>query len=78
MKISLADFTCLQENRIPENWLYLSAVFGGWFGGAGAMALLRHKTSKRQFLLKYAMMAVAHLVLLYEFDLTSAHFGKIL
>ncbi len=66
------------ERRVPERWLYACAACGGWPGGACAMLALSHKTSKRSFLVRYAAAALAHLFLLYEFDLDSLHFGKLL
>ncbi len=42
------------------------------------MLLLSHKTSKRVFLARYAAAPALHLLLLYEFDVESVHFGKLL
>ena len=63
---------------MPEKWLYCSALTGGWAGGAAAMVLFRHKVSKRRFLVRYAAAAAVHLLMVYEFDLTSKHFGQLL
>lgn len=67
-----------QEWRVPENWFFIGATIGGWPGGVFAMVLLRHKTAKRTFLVQYAVSALVHLFLLYEFELESVHFGKLL
>jgi len=51
----------LGGRRIRERTLYLSAFFGGFFGGVWAMRGLRHKTVKSAFIWRYAVAAVAHL-----------------
>ena len=42
-----------QLRRIPENQLFLLALLGGWFLGIIGMKLIRHKTSKKSFKIKY-------------------------
>lgn len=42
------------RSRISEFQLTLAGALGGWLGGAIAMVLFRHKTSKPSFLVKYA------------------------
>ena len=39
--------------RIPENLLHLLALAGGWPGALAAQQVLRHKCSKRPFLLVF-------------------------
>jgi len=35
--------------RVPEKWLLLYCLLGGWFGGLIAQQLFRHKTRKQPF-----------------------------
>ena len=39
--------------RIPENQLLLFSALGGWILGSITMKLIRHKTSKNSFTIKY-------------------------
>jgi uncharacterized membrane protein YsdA (DUF1294 family) len=42
-----------KKRRISEKELHTFAIIGGFLGATLAMALLRHKVSKRSFLLKH-------------------------
>ena len=46
--------------RIRERTLYLSALFGGFFGGIWAMRGLRHKTVKTSFIWRYTVAVLLH------------------
>lgn len=41
------------RRRTPERTLLLLGLAGGWPGGLAAQQLLRHKTSKTSFLVKF-------------------------
>lgn len=45
------------QSRTPETTLHLLAVFGGWPGALLAQRFLRHKSSKRGFLLTFRVSA---------------------
>jgi uncharacterized membrane protein YsdA (DUF1294 family) len=42
-------------SRVPESFLVMFGVVGGWPGGLLGMIVFRHKTSKWTFQLKYAL-----------------------
>ena len=50
--------------RVPENVLLGIALLGGSPGAILAMRLVRHKTKKRSFLMRMALIVVAQLALL--------------
>lgn len=52
-------------SRISELNLFAVGVVGGWPGGLLAMLLLRHKTAKLSFKLKYALAFVIWAGLIY-------------
>ncbi len=52
-------------NRISEFNLAAIGAVGGWLGGLLAMLLLRHKTAKLSFKLKYAIAFVVWAGLFY-------------
>ncbi|KAA1297959.1 MAG: DUF1294 domain-containing protein [SAR202 cluster bacterium] len=53
------------KKRISEHTLLVWALVGGWLGGVCAMYALRHKTSKRLFLVKYWLMAAIYISALF-------------
>ncbi len=50
--------------RIRESWLHGIDLLGGIAGGLLAQELLRHKTSKRSFIIATALTAVSHIAAL--------------
>ncbi|SEA19790.1 Uncharacterized membrane protein YsdA, DUF1294 family [Flavobacterium gillisiae] len=56
-----------QKRRIPEKTLLSFVAFGGTVGAGIAMLLFRHKTSKRTYLLKFWVIVVIQIVLLYAY-----------
>jgi len=53
------------KRRIPENTLFTIAFFGGSIGLLLAMLLFRHKTSKFSFIIKFIVIFVLQIVLVY-------------
>jgi len=49
--------------RTPERTLLLLGLAGGWPGGFAAQQLLRHKSSKTSFLLKFWLTVIVHLAI---------------
>ena len=56
-----------QKRRIPEKILLSFVAFGGTVGAGIAMLLFRHKTSKKSYLLKFWVIVVIQIVLLYAY-----------
>ena len=54
--------------RIPEKTLFTLAFFGGSVGLLLAMMIFRHKISKASFLLKFSVIIIVQLALLFGFD----------
>ncbi len=52
------------RERVPEKTLLWLAAFGGWPGALVAMQLVRHKTAKRSFRLRFWAAVAANLALL--------------
>jgi uncharacterized membrane protein YsdA (DUF1294 family) len=46
------------RQRVPEFSLLLLALLGGWPGGWVGMKVFRHKTAKRSFQFKYALVVI--------------------
>jgi len=51
------------RRRTPERTLLLLGLAGGWPGGLAAQQLLRHKSSKTSFLLKFWLTVLVHLAI---------------
>jgi uncharacterized membrane protein YsdA (DUF1294 family) len=69
--LAFALFACDKSSarrsgsRVSEFQLVLIAALGGWLGGLAAMLMLRHKTAKPSFLLKYSVAFLVWLGLIY-------------
>ena len=50
------------KNRVAENLLFLLSLCGGWIGGLLAMLIFRHKTSKSNFLITMAVIALVNIL----------------
>jgi len=50
--------------RVKEETLLVWALVGGWPGGIWAMRRFRHKTSKKSFIAKYALVVILNLAIL--------------
>lgn len=53
-----------QFTRVPESLLLLLALVGGTIGALAAMQLLRHKTAKAGFRLKFWLVVIVQIVLI--------------
>ncbi|QOG03147.1 DUF1294 domain-containing protein [Flavobacterium sp. MDT1-60] len=53
------------KRRIPENTLFFFEVIGGTIGLLTAMLFFRHKTSKTSFIVKFSLIFLIQLVLVY-------------
>jgi len=51
------------RRRTPERTLLLLGLAGGWPGGLAAQRLLRHKSSKTSFLVKFWLTVIVNLAL---------------
>jgi uncharacterized membrane protein YsdA (DUF1294 family) len=51
------------RRRTPERTLLLLGLAGGWPGGLAAQQLLRHKSSKASFLVKFWLTVIVNLAL---------------
>jgi uncharacterized membrane protein YsdA (DUF1294 family) len=53
------------KRRIPENTLFAIAAFGGSAGLLLAMLLFRHKTSKTSFIVRFSIIFLIQILLVY-------------
>ncbi|PWB18625.1 DUF1294 domain-containing protein [Flavobacterium sp. HTF] len=56
-----------QKRRIPENTLFFLSFIGGSIGLLIAMLIFRHKTSKTSFIIKFALIILVQIVVIYYF-----------
>ena len=50
------------KQRIPENYFFIIAILGGWPLGILTMKIVRHKTLKRSFQVKYFLSICSNLI----------------
>lgn len=62
------------ERRIPENWLHLLELLGGWPGALIAQSYFRHKTIKSSYQAIYWLIIVLNLILLVVYVVASRSF----
>ncbi|WP_343696160.1 DUF1294 domain-containing protein [Flavobacterium sp.] len=53
------------KRRVPENTLFFLELIGGTIGLLTAMFLFRHKTSKTSFIVKFILIFLIQVVLIY-------------
>lgn len=53
------------KRRIPENTLFFLEAIGGTIGLLIAMLFFRHKTSKPSFIIKFGIILLLQIVLVY-------------
>jgi uncharacterized membrane protein YsdA (DUF1294 family) len=58
------------QRRIPESVLLTLTFLGGTIGAIAGMMFFRHKTSKKAFLMKFALVVVVQMVLIYFSGIT--------
>ncbi|ASK29619.1 hypothetical protein CEY12_05650 [Chryseobacterium sp. T16E-39] len=56
------------QRRISENTLLLLTFFGGTIGALSGMFVFRHKILKKSFLLKFGLVVLIQVVLIYFFQ----------
>jgi len=56
-------FSVHSATRVPERWLIVIAALGGVAGASFAQGVFRHKTSKSEFQLRYAVAALIGVLL---------------
>ncbi|OIV42453.1 DUF1294 domain-containing protein [Flavobacterium johnsoniae] len=56
------------KRRIPENTLFFLEAIGGTIGLLTAMLLFRHKTSKTSFIVKFTLLFLIQLALIYLYS----------
>ena len=54
-----------KQNRISEKWLLLLVAFGGAIGALISMFLFKHKTSKSSYLLKFFLIVILQIILIW-------------
>ncbi|WP_426342764.1 DUF1294 domain-containing protein [Pseudoduganella sp. S-14] len=64
--------------RMPERTLLLLGLAGGWPGALAAQQLLRHKSSKTEFLLKFWLTVIANLATLVALQAGWVSLGRFL
>ena len=72
---ALDKFIALKQkdtSRISEKTLLLSALFGGILGSLIAMLAFRHKIKKFSFLVKFMLVFVIQITLLYFLSINSS------
>lgn len=52
------------RSRIPENILLITTFLGGTLGLVLGMIIFRHKTSKRNFLIKFFLVVAVQIILI--------------
>ena len=55
------------NRRVPEKTLFLMALTGGSPGLLTAMLLFRHKTSKTSFIVKFAVILLIQVALIFAY-----------
>jgi uncharacterized membrane protein YsdA (DUF1294 family) len=63
------------RRRTPERTLLLLGLAGGWPGGLAAQQLLRHKSSKTSFLVKFWLTVILNLAVLVALQAGWVSFG---
>lgn len=53
------------KRRIPENTLFFFEAIGGTIGLLLAMLFFRHKTSKTSFIIKFSLIFLIQIVMIY-------------
>lgn len=54
-----------QKHRIPENTIFFLAIIGGSIGLLTAMLIFRHKTAKPSFIVKFSIIILIQVILVY-------------
>ncbi|WP_073290693.1 DUF1294 domain-containing protein [Chryseobacterium polytrichastri] len=55
------------QRRISENTLLFTTFLGGTIGSLLGMLVFRHKVSKKSFLLKFGLVVLIQIVIIYFF-----------
>jgi uncharacterized membrane protein YsdA (DUF1294 family) len=66
------------RRRTPERTLLLLGLAGGWPGGLAAQQLLRHKSSKTSFLVKFWLTVIVNLALFIALQAGGISLGRLL
>jgi len=66
------------RRRTPERTLLLLGLAGGWPGGLAAQQLLRHKSSKTSFLVKFWLTVIVNLALFIALQAGWISLGRLL
>ena len=53
------------KQRVPENTLFFFEAIGGTIGLLTAMLIFRHKTSKMSFIIKFSIIFILQVLLIY-------------